>query len=98
MVYIADPAVPLTTEINYYAAAAFAAVVLLLLNWCFGLGSRRKKRLYPDLSGSKYEDNSLLNAYNAKHVNAIIDQFTSLQEVTEAVRKAGLESSNLIFG
>ena len=46
----------------------------------------------------EYKHNSLLEAYGARHVNAIVDQFKSLKEVTQAVRSAGLESSNLIFG
>ena len=46
----------------------------------------------------EYKYNSLLDAYGARHINAIVDQFKSLEEVTKAVRAAGLESSNLIFG
>ena len=44
------------------------------------------------------KNNSLLKEFNVRHVNAIVDQFKSLEEVSAAVRKAGLESSNLIFG
>ncbi len=47
---------------------------------------------------SSMKSNSLLQMYNARHVNAIIDQFRSAEEVSRAIRKAGLESSNLIFG
>ena len=46
----------------------------------------------------EYKHNSLLESYGALHINAIVDQFKSLKEVTQAVRSAGLESSNLIFG
>ncbi len=46
----------------------------------------------------EYTHNSLLDTLGVKHVNAIVDQFKSLREVTQAVRQAGLESSNLIFG
>ena len=42
--------------------------------------------------------NSLLDMYNVRHVNAIVDQFNSVEEVTASLRRAGLESSNIIFG
>ena len=42
--------------------------------------------------------NSLLELYNAKHVNAIEDRFKTLDEVSNAIKAAGLEHSQLIFG
>ena len=42
--------------------------------------------------------NSLLKNHNVKHINVIADHFNSLSEVSQAVKDAGLESSNLIFG
>lgn len=36
--------------------------------------------------------------YNVKHVNAIEDRFHSLQEVSSAIKEAGLEKGQLIFG
>lgn len=36
--------------------------------------------------------------YNVKHVNAIEDRFRNLDEVSKAIRDAGLEKSQLIFG
>ncbi|XP_064642178.1 uncharacterized protein LOC135496663 isoform X2 [Lineus longissimus] len=56
-------------------------------------GQQRKNKLYPDLS-----ENSLLKNYSARHLNAIVDKFSNLDDVGQAIRNAGLESSNLIFG
>jgi hypothetical protein len=42
--------------------------------------------------------NSLLELYNAKHVKAIEDHFKNLSEVSQAIKSAGLENSQLIFG
>ncbi len=42
--------------------------------------------------------NSLLGLYNVKHVKAIEDHFKSLKEVSAAIKSAGLENSQLIFG
>jgi len=42
--------------------------------------------------------NSLLELFNAKHVDAIEDHFNSLEEISNAIKQAGLETSQLIFG
>ena len=84
------------------AAIFFVLFVLFILNKIFGKSDNGKKgnSLYPDLSSfkSSNQSNSLLRIYNAKHPGAILDKFQSLDEVTKALRSAGLESSNLIFG
>lgn len=46
-------------------------------------------------SGSQ---NSLLELFNAKHLQAIGDHFKDLEEVAGAIKTAGLEKSQLIFG
>ena len=46
-------------------------------------------------SGSQ---NSLLELFNAKHLQAIGDNFRDLDEVANAIKSAGLEKSQLIFG
>lgn len=46
-------------------------------------------------SGSQ---NSLLELFNAKHLHAIGDNFRDLDEVANAIKSAGLEKSQLIFG
>jgi len=84
-------------------AVLIVLVVVYILHKCCGPGNKysQKKRLYPELNrvGERYRTpNSILAMYKVRHVNAIVDQFKSLQEVSQAVRKAGLESSNLIFG
>lgn len=48
--------------------------------------------------GSSSKNKGQSSRSSAKHANAILDKFTTLEEVTDAVRKAGLESCNLIFG
>ena len=40
----------------------------------------------------------ILSVAGGKHAEAILDKFTTLDEVTDAVRKAGLEGCGLIFG
>ena len=40
----------------------------------------------------------ILSVSGGKHAEAILDKFTTLDEVTDAVRKAGLEGCGLIFG
>lgn len=49
-------------------------------------------------SQQKRRQNALLAAYGVDSVDRIIDRFTTYQEVTEALRKAGLEVCSLIFG
>ena len=40
----------------------------------------------------------MLGLYNVRHVNAIEDRFRSLDEVSSAIKDAGLEKGQLIFG
>lgn len=59
--------------------------------------SNKHEKLYPDLS--KMQQNSIWNIFGkGNSYDAILDKFTSLDDVTNAIRKAGLESCNLIFG
>ena len=66
-------------------------------------------KLYPDLSGGAKQDLDaaptigstlarVLGWGKGTSFQAIADKFNSLDEVSNAVRRAGLESSNLIFG
>ncbi|XP_071146406.1 uncharacterized protein [Mytilus edulis] len=62
-------------------------------------------KLYPDLSNlqkskASMQQNSVWNMFGGggSDYNAILDKFTSLEEVQNAIRQAGLESCNLIFG
>lgn len=62
-------------------------------------------RLYPDLSNlqkssASMQENSIWKMFGGggSNYDAILDKFTSLDDVTTAIRQAGLESCNLIFG
>ena len=90
---------PVSTIMDFIISVVIVAVVFTLLYKLCG-GRRQRNQLYPDLSemASSGRKNSLLQMYDVKHVNAIVDKFTCLEDVSKAVRKAGLESSNLIFG
>lgn len=46
----------------------------------------------------QFSSNSLLGLYQVKHLHAIADNFTSLNDISKAIRDAGLEKSQLIFG
>ena len=74
--------------------------IIVVFKWCTS-GRRHdasEEQPYPELVDMKERPNSLLQMFGASHINAIVDQFTSFEAVTAAIRKAGLESSNLIFG
>lgn len=55
-------------------------------------------KLYPDLK--KMEASSLFSSWASSFtsVDAIMDKFTQLEDVQTAIRQAGMESCNLIFG
>ncbi|XP_045163069.2 uncharacterized protein LOC123527573 isoform X1 [Mercenaria mercenaria] len=77
-------------------------VILLVIYFLWGRPNGQSTK--PGNQGNlfdqtKLKNNSIYRMYmGGTHSGKIIDKFTSLDEVTEAVRKAGLESSNLIFG
>ena len=59
--------------------------------------------LTPVISVTRPEDEIMANRGKGKsreglHSEVILDNFSTLSEVSEAIRQAGLESSNLIFG
>ena len=54
---------------------------------------------YPSQQGAAASTpNAVLRMYGARDINTILDRFSSLSDVTSAIRQAGLESSSLIFG
>ena len=77
-----------------------------------GSGTPTKKppaysSLYPDLTSASKDDTSppvgsalakVLGWGRGTSFQTIVDKFNSLDEVSNAVRRAGLESSNLLFG
>lgn len=63
-------------------------------------GSSQNK-LYPDLSqmkAKKSNSNSLFSFFGGSSYSSFVDRFTSLEDVTTAIRKAGVEGCGLIFG
>ncbi len=52
----------------------------------------------PENKPLEKRQNSLLELYDVKHVHAIEDHFKSLEEISVAIHRAGLEKSQLIFG
>lgn len=77
-------------------AAAIVLFILFVIHKWYGKHRGNEDGLYPNLE--EFKENTLLKMFNATHINAIVDQFTSFADVSRAVRQAGLESSNLIFG
>lgn len=86
------------------------AIVILALYLYYGRSSNTQgqrsrsaagnhgDRLYPDLSRAQNSTIFKMFGGGAKHASVILDKFTTLDEVTDAVRKAGLEACGLIFG
>lgn len=71
-------------------------LLIVLLYKCFS-GLKKGGHHFPNLNDVR-RPNSLLRLYRVRHINAIVDQFKTLDQVTDAIHKAGLESCNLIFG
>ncbi|XP_069118410.1 uncharacterized protein [Argopecten irradians] len=90
----------------------FGIIVYILWTCCGGSSSKKtystasmssrektsctQSNLYPDLS--QLQNNSIFNLFGGGSYEAILDKFSTLEEVQTAIRKAGLESCNLIFG
>lgn len=81
---------------DMFMAAAIVLFILFVIHKWYGKHRGNEDGLYPNLE--EFKENTLLKMFNATHINAIVDQFTSFADVSRAVRQAGLESSNLIFG
>lgn len=86
---------PLSME--FLASVIVIVLLIYILSKCCSSHSSKNPRLDLHLSSLSHQ-NTLLENYNVRHINAIVDQFRSLEEVTRAIRGAGLECSNLIFG
>lgn len=82
---------------HVYLIAVGVGVVIYLINYCCR-GKRKTSDAHQTHVVKKKRVPSLLQMYRVRHVNAIVDQFRTLEEVSKAIRSAGLESSNLIFG
>lgn len=51
------------------------------------------------VSGRRLDDSSIhFDPEEADHSNVILDEFSNLEEVREAIKRHGLETCNLIFG
>jgi hypothetical protein len=71
----------------------FAIIFFLVLYFCGGSNS--------SASSSQIKikkSNSLFTLFGGSSYSRFVDRFTSLEDVTMAIRKAGLESCGLIFG
>lgn len=61
--------------------------------------SSSKNKLYPDLSQMKKSNSKgLFSFFGGNSYSSFVDRFTSLEDVTSAIRQAGVESCGLIFG
>jgi len=84
---------------DFVTSVCIVLAFLYILHKCFG-GRKKAGSQQPEQTvaqpGGRF--NSLLTMYQVRHVNAIVDQFKTLEDVSKAIRRAGLESSNLIFG
>lgn len=86
----------------------FCVIVFFIWYCCGGSSSSSasssgssQNKLYPDLSqmkAKKTNSNSLFSFFGGSSYSSFVDRFTSLEDVTTAIRKAGLESCGLIFG
>jgi len=91
----------------------FGGIIFLIWYFCGGSsstnnqssGSTRNQsgskyeKMYPDLSSEQMQHNSVWNLFGkGTSYDSILDRFTSLDDVTSAIKQAGLESCNLIFG
>ncbi|KAL3861290.1 hypothetical protein ACJMK2_007332 [Sinanodonta woodiana] len=81
-------------------------VIVFLIYWFYGRGSgnsrkeqsNQSERLYPDLS--KFQESSIFRMFQSsnKHSEVILDKFTTVDDVRDALRNGGLDSCSLIFG
>ena len=91
----------------------FGGIIFLIWYFCGGSSSTsnqssgstrnqsgsKHEKLYPDLSSEQMQNNSIWNLFGkGTSYDSILDRFTSLDDVTSAIKQAGLESCNLIFG
>lgn len=105
--------VPLTfRRMEVISVIIFCVIVFFIWCCCGGSSSSSasssasssgssQNKLYPDLSqmkAKKSNSNSLFSFFGGSSYSSFVDRFTSLEDVTTAIRKAGVEGCGLIFG
>lgn len=76
----------------------FSLITFGILFYIFYTRFWKKDRLRFAKKHTCQSGNSVTRLYSASHVNAIVDRFHSLDDVSDAVKRAGLEECSLIFG
>lgn len=105
--------IPLTfRRMEVISVIIFCVIVFFIWCCCGGSSSSSasssasssgssQNKLYPDLSqmkAKKSNSNSLFSFFGGSSYSSFVDRFTSLEDVTTAIRKAGVEGCGLIFG
>ncbi|CAD5116547.1 DgyrCDS5426 [Dimorphilus gyrociliatus] len=79
------------TEREIHTSYILPLVIVVVIIWLLVRWFKNRKL-------TKVKSNSFFQLYGTKKFQLIADRFHSIEDVSEAIRAAGLESSNIIFG